>query len=117
MPRVLVCLPLTVPVRLQANAYAHQVGRTGRGGRPGRATTFVAPQDGRAAVWLRELLQGGVKEAGKAAAVPSWMERLAQRHLQQQQQQGAGQGHWESRGQVREGRKGRTMHKARVGEL
>ncbi len=103
-PHVPMCLPLMLcgAVRLQASAYAHQVGRTGRGGRPGRATTFVAPQDGRAAVWLRELLQGDVTEAGKPVAVPSWLERLARRHLQQQQQQpGAGQGNSESVGKVR----------------
>ncbi|GLI60076.1 hypothetical protein VaNZ11_002107 [Volvox africanus] len=59
-------------VPASASIYMHQVGRTGRGGRPGLATTLVTRSNRPSAPWLLESL----RSAG--SPVPSWLETMAQ---------------------------------------
>ncbi|GIL83906.1 hypothetical protein Vretimale_10909 [Volvox reticuliferus] len=58
-------------VPASASVYMHQVGRTGRGGRPGLATTLVTRSNRPSAPWLLESL----RSAG--SPVPAWLENMA----------------------------------------
>ncbi|KAG2436643.1 hypothetical protein HXX76_006171 [Chlamydomonas incerta] len=60
-------------VPLSLSGYVHQVGRTGRGGRPGLATTLFTPRDRpQAAAWLVDCLR-----SAPGGQVPAWLQRLA----------------------------------------
>ncbi|GLC38998.1 hypothetical protein PLESTB_001772900 [Pleodorina starrii] len=54
-----------------ASVYMHQVGRTGRGGRPGLATTLITRSNRPSAPWLLDSLRRS------GSPVPSWLEDLA----------------------------------------
>ncbi|GIL56420.1 hypothetical protein Vafri_11775 [Volvox africanus] len=59
-------------VPASASVYMHQVGRTGRGGRPGLATTLVTRSNRPSAPWLLTSL----RSAG--SPVPAWLETMAE---------------------------------------
>lgn len=60
-------------VPLSLSGYVHQVGRTGRGGRPGLATTLFTTRDRpQAAAWLVDCLR-----SAPGGQVPAWLQRLA----------------------------------------
>ncbi|EFJ40070.1 DEAD/DEAH box helicase, partial [Volvox carteri f. nagariensis] len=58
-----------VPASL--SVYLHQVGRTGRGGRPGAATTLVTLSNRPSAPWLLDCLRRS------GSPVPVWLEEMA----------------------------------------
>ncbi|KAG7195890.1 RNA-dependent ATPase rok1 [Scheffersomyces spartinae] len=66
-------LVINYDVPLNAQAYVHRIGRTGRGGKTGRAVTFYTKEDSQAIIPIRNVM----KQSGCSQGYSEWMEGIS----------------------------------------
>lgn len=66
-------LVINYDVPLSAQAYVHRIGRTGRGGKSGRAVTFYTKEDAQAIIPIRNVM----KQSGCSQGYSEWMEGIS----------------------------------------